>query len=219
MSKEFHLQQFKDEPIYCILGEALCLGRGNIETARQVIAAGVKVIQYREKHKSWREKYAEAKVIADMCHEAGVTFIINDSVDLAIACGADGIHVGQDDAPCPFVCKLAGPDMLIGVSTNTIDDIRGAIADGADYVGFGPMYPTESKKDVKDIVTDEAIGFTVSQQVMPVTCIGGVGPANMEELYKKGFRSFAMISAIISQPDIAAAVTNMRQILKDVSEK
>ena len=102
MSKEFHLQQFKDEPIYCILGEALCLGRGNIETARQVIAAGVKVIQYREKHKSWREKYAEAKVIADMCHEAGVTFIINDSVDLAIACGADGIHVGQDDAPCPF---------------------------------------------------------------------------------------------------------------------
>lgn len=146
MSKEFHLQQFKDEPIYCILGEALCLGRGNIETARQVIAAGVKVIQYREKHKSWREKYAEAKVIADMCHEAGVTFIINDSVDLAIACGADGIHVGQDDAPCPFVRKLAGPDMLIGVSTNTIDDIRGAIADGADYVGFGPMYPTESKK-------------------------------------------------------------------------
>lgn len=218
MSKEFHLQQFKDEPIYCILGEDLCLGRGNVETARQVIAAGVKVIQYREKHKSWREKYAEAKEIAHMCHEQGVTFIINDSVDLAITCGADGIHVGQDDAPCPFVRKLAGPDMLIGVSTNSIDDIKGAIADGADYVGFGPMYPTESKKDVKDIVTDEAIGFAVSQQALPVTCIGGVGPSNMEELYKKGFRSFAMISAIISQPDIAAAVANMRQILANVKK-
>lgn len=218
MKREESLHQFLTEPIYCILGEALCLGRGNIETARQVIDAGVKVIQYREKHKSWREKYAEASQIAAMCHDAGVTFIMNDSVDLAIACGADGIHVGQDDAPYSFVRKMAGPDVLIGVSTNTIDEIKGAIADGADYVGFGPMYPTQSKKDANEVVSAEAIRYALSQKDMPLTCIGGVGPANMARLYKEGFRSFAMISAIISQPDIGAAIRHMRDILSKAAQ-
>lgn len=217
MKREESLAIFKTDPIYCILGEALSCGRGNIETARQVLAAGVKIIQYREKHKSWREKYAEGKVIAQMCRDAGAVFIMNDSADLAIACGADGIHVGQDDAPCPFVRKLAGPDVLIGVSTKAIGEIKQAVADGADYVGFGAMYPTESKKDIKGIVTPEEIDYAVSQKDMPLTCIGGVGPANMAMLWKKGFRSFAMISAIISQPDIAAAVQHMRRILKEAA--
>ena len=110
MKREESLHQFLTEPIYCILGEALCLGRGNIETARQVIDAGVKVIQYREKHKSWREKYSEASQIAAMCHDAGVTFIMNDSVDLAIACGADGIHVGQ--RPIPSYARWLAPMSL-----------------------------------------------------------------------------------------------------------
>ena len=175
MTREECVEIFKNEPVYAILGEALSLGRGNVETARQVLAAGVKIIQYREKHKSWREKYAEAKVIADLCRAAGAVFIMNDSADLAIACGAAGIHVGQDDAPCTFVRRLAGPDMFIGVSTNTIADIQGAIRDGADYVGFGPMHPTESKKDTHDLVTAEAIGYATAQTQMPLTCIGGVG--------------------------------------------
>lgn len=92
------------------------------------------------------EKYAEATAIAKLCHDHKVTFIMNDSVDLAIACGADGIHVGQDDAPATVVRQLAGPDVVIGVSTNTIDEMKQALADGADYVGFGPMFPTASKR-------------------------------------------------------------------------
>ena len=111
---------------------------------------------------------------------------------------------GQDDAPYSFVRKMAGPDVLIGVSTNTIDEIKGAIADGADYVGFGPMYPTQSKKDANEVVSAEAIRYALSQKDMPLTCIGGGGPANMARLYKEGFRSFAMISAmntmIIAKP-------------------
>ncbi|MBC3535797.1 thiamine phosphate synthase [Megasphaera hominis] len=219
MTREECVEIFKNEPVYAILGEALSLGRGNVETARQVLAAGVKIIQYREKHKSWREKYAEAKVIADLCRAAGAVFIMNDSADLAIACGAAGIHVGQDDAPCTFVRRLAGPDMFIGVSTNTIADIQGAIRDGADYVGFGPMHPTESKKDTHDLVTAEAIGYATAQTQMPLTCIGGVGPETIPELYKEGFRSFAMISAIVSQPDIAAAVAHIRQVIAQAAHK
>ena len=102
MTKEEHIQRLKDDPIYVVMGEALSLGRKNTEVAKTLLDVGVRIIQYREKHKTWREKYAEASEIAAMCKKYGATFIMNDSVDLAVACGADGIHVGQDDAPVSY---------------------------------------------------------------------------------------------------------------------
>lgn len=213
MTKEERMANVINDPIYAILGEELSLGRNNIDVAAAVIDAGVKTIQYREKHKTWREKFAEANVIARMCREKGVTFIMNDSPDIAIACHADGIHVGQDDAPAPFVRSLVGPDMIVGVSTNTIGEIQGALADGADYIGFGPMYPTASKKDANEVVTADVIRFALQQCPIPVVTIGGISVANIASLYDQGFRSFAMISAIISQPDIKAAVENLRKLL------
>ena len=147
MTKEEHVKHLLEDPVYAIMGnEELCLGRSNMDVAKELIAAGVTIIQYREKHKKWRAKYEEAKAIAQLCHDHNVTFIMNDSTDLAIACGADGIHVGQDDAPAQIVRQLAGPDVFIGVSTNTIDEMKQALADGADYVGFGPMFPTKSSR-------------------------------------------------------------------------
>lgn len=213
MTKEEHVQRLLCDPIYVIMGEELSLGRKNTEIACLLIDAGVRIIQYREKHKTWREKFAEASAIARMCHERDVTFIMNDSADLAIACGADGIHVGQDDAPAPFVRSLAGPDMLIGVSTNTIQDIKQAIADGADYVGFGPMFPTASKKDTHPLVSPAARQFAAAQHDIPVTAIGGIQLPVIRSLWDEGFRSFAMISAVVSQPDIAKAVAALRNAL------
>ena len=99
MTKAEHIQQLRTDPIYAVMGEELSQGRKNRDVAKLLLAAGVRIIQYREKHKTWREKYAEAKDIAAMCRAHGATFIMNDSVDIALACGADGIHVGQDDAP------------------------------------------------------------------------------------------------------------------------
>lgn len=212
LTKAEHVRHLWDDPLYVIMGEELSLGRKNLDVARQLIAAGVQIMQYREKHKTWREKYAEAKAIADLCHDADVTFIMNDAADLAIACGADGIHVGQDDAPAPFVRSLVGPDMLIGVSTNTIADMQGAAADGADYVGFGPMFPTDSKKDTHALVKPDAVAYAV-QFKLPVAAIGGIHLGNIRSLWDEGFRSFAMISAVVSQPDIAKAVAALRQAL------
>jgi thiamine-phosphate pyrophosphorylase len=211
MNKEEHMHHILEDPVYAIMGEELSLGRKNVDVARQLIAAGVQIIQYREKHKTWRKKFAEASVIAKLCRDAGVTFIMNDSPDLAIACGASGIHVGQDDAPVPFVRRLAGDDMVIGVSTNTIEDLQGAVTDGADYVGFGPMFPTQSKKDANEVVTEETIAYTLQNYPLPVVTIGGISLDNIGGLYQRGYRSFAMISAIISQPDIAKAVQLLRQ--------
>ena len=133
---------------------------------------------------------------------------MNDSTDLAIACGADGIHVGQDDAPAQIVRQLAGPDVFIGVSTNTVDEMKQALADGADYVGFGPMFPTQSKKDADEVVTPEAKAYA-----LPVVTIGGISLANIRSLYDEGFRSFAMISAIVGQKDIKGAVEKIHQTL------
>lgn len=214
MTKEEHIRQLSADPIYAIMGNAeLSLGRSNRDVARLLIDSGVTIIQYREKHKTWREKYAEASEIAALCKERGVTFIMNDSVDLAMACNADGIHVGQDDAPAPVVRRLVGPDMLIGVSTNTAAEMEQALADGADYVGFGPMFPTVSKKDAHVVVSPEARRFALSFS-LPVVTIGGISEDNIAALYGEGFRSFAMISAIVGQEDIAGAVRRLRALLQ-----
>ena len=203
MTKEEHIQRLKDDPIYVVMGEALSLGRKNTEVAKTLLDVGVRIIQYREKHKTWREKYAEASE----------TFIMNDSVDLAVACGADGIHVGQDDAPVQIVKKIAGQNVFVGVSTNTTKELQGALADGADYVGFGPMFPTSSKSDADEVVTEETIRSAL-EFPLPVVTIGGIGLENIRTLYDRGFRSFAMISAVVSQKDIKKAVDDLRQALK-----
>ena len=138
---------------------------------------------------------------------------MNDSVDLAVACGADGIHVGQDDAPVQIVKKIAGQNVFVGVSTNTTKELQGALADGADYVGFGPMFPTSSKSDADEVVTEETIRSALEFS-LPVVTVGGIGLENIRTLYDRGFRSFAMISAVVSQKDIKKAVDDLRQALK-----
>lgn len=213
MTKEEHLLRLKNDPVYVVMGEALSLGRKNTEVAKTLLDSGVKIIQYREKHKTWREKYAEASYIAALCKEYEATFIINDSVDLAVACGADGIHVGQDDAPVHIVKQIAGQNVFVGVSTNTTKELQGALTDGADYVGFGPMFPTSSKSDADAVVTEEAVRSAL-EFPLPVVTIGGIGLGNIRTLYDRGFRSFAMISAVVSQKDIKKAINDLRQALK-----
>ena len=213
MTKKEHLLRLKNDPIYVVMGEALSLGRKNTEVAKILLDSGVKIIQYREKHKTWREKYAEASYIAALCKEYEATFIMNDSVDLAVACGADGIHVGQDDAPVHIVKQIAGQNVFVGVSTNTTKELQGALTDGADYVGFGPMFPTSSKSDADAVVTEETIRSAL-EFALPVVTIGGIGLGNIRTLYDRGFRSFAMISAVVSQKDIKKAVNDLRQALK-----
>ena len=199
MTKEDHVKHLLEDPVYAIMGnEELCLGRSNIDVAKGLIEAGVTIIQYREKHKKWRAKYEEAKIIANLCHEAGVTFIMN---------------VGQDDAPVEVVRRLAGPDVFIGVSTNTVDEMKQAQADGADYVGFGPMFPTRSKADADEVVSGEAKAFALKFS-LPVVTIGGISLDNIRSLYDEGFRSFAMISAIVGKEDMTKAVADIRRILQ-----
>ena len=215
--KEKHIERLKTEPVYAILGSEVSRGRSNEDVTRALIAGGIKIIQYREKNKTAREKYEECLRLRELTKEADVTFIINDSADLAMACGADGIHVGQKDMPAAAVRRLVGDEMLIGVSTNTAEDMKLAAAEHiADYIGLGPMYATATKKDANPIAGEEARRLAVSGYPLPVVAIGGITKERTPELQAQGFSSFAMISALVSAPDIAAAAKEIRrQLLKD----
>ena len=124
--------------LYCITAEEHSLGRSNIEVVRQMIDAGIKIIQYREKDKKMKDKYQECKVIREMTKQAGVTFIVNDDIDLAMIVKADGVHIGQDDLPIEKVRELVGDKMIIGISTHCPEEARQAAASGADYCSPSP---------------------------------------------------------------------------------
>lgn len=132
--------------IYGITASEYSLGRTNIEVVRQMIAAGIKVIQYREKDKTLREKYSECLQIRDITRQAGVVLIVNDHVDLALMVGADGVHIGQDDLPPEQVRAMVGDKLIIGLSTHSPEQARAAVSYGVDYIGVGPIFHTQTKR-------------------------------------------------------------------------
>lgn len=204
--------------IYGITAEEYSLGRTNIEVVAEMIAANIKVIQYREKDKSDREKYLECLKIREMTGEAGVTFIVDDDVDLALLVGADGVHLGQEDLPPEEVRKLVGDGMIIGLSTHSPAQARAAESCGAvDYIGVGPIFPTRTKKDVCDPVGLEYLDFVVRNIRLPFVAIGGIKEHNIAEVARRGARCIAMVTEIVGAPDIKAKVESLRRAMKAIT--
>lgn len=196
--------------IYGITAEEHSRGRSNIEVVRQMIAAGIKVIQYREKEKTLREKYSECLQIREMTREAGVTFIVNDHVDLALLVDADGVHVGQDDLPPDQIRKLVGDGMIIGMSTHSPAQARAAVNSGVDYIGVGPIFATKTKKDVCEPVGLEYLDYAVNNVTIPFVAIGGIKEHNIAEVARRGARCIALVTEIVGAPDIEAKVRALR---------
>jgi thiamine-phosphate pyrophosphorylase len=171
-----------------------------------MIDGGARIIQYREKEKSLREKYADCLAIRQMTEERGVTFIVNDDVALALAVRADGVHIGQDDMPVEAVRALVGNEMLIGLSTHTPEQARDAVLRGADYIGVGPVYATQTKRDAGAPVGLSYLDYAAAGIPVPHVAIGGIKRGNLDEVLRHGARCVAMISEIVSAPDIAARV-------------
>lgn len=202
--------------LYGITAEEYSLGRSNIEVVKEMIDAGIKVIQYREKqNKSAREKYQECLKIRQLTKEAGVTFIVNDSVDLALLSQADGIHIGQDDLPIKEVRKLVGPEMIIGLSTHSPQQAKEAIADGADYLGVGPLFTTQTKKDVCETVGLQYLDYVVKNHDIPFVAIGGIKLSNIAQVKKRGAKCICLITEIVGSPDIKGTVEMIRKKLAE----
>lgn len=200
--------------LYGITSQEYSLGRSTITVAEEMVKAGIKIIQYREKEKSKREKYLDCIFVRKITREAGVTFIVNDDVDIALAVGADGVHIGQDDMPLDAVRKLTGEKMIIGVSTHNPGQAQEAVSKGADYIGVGPLYPTKTKKNVCDAVGLSYLDYAVQHVSIPFVAIGGIKLHNLSDVLSHGALCVAMVTEILSAPDIPARVKEISSIIE-----
>ena len=198
--------------VYGITAEKFSLGRSNIEVVRQMIEGGISIIQYREKrpHKSFAVMLAECKAIRALTREAGVLFLINDYADIAQLVDADGVHVGQDDFPVPEVRKLIGPHKLIGLSTHEPEQAEAAITAGADYIGVGPLYATQTKDDVCAPVGLGYLDYVVNHSPLPFVAIGGIKEHNLAEVLAHGATTVCLVTEIVGSDNIAATARRLQ---------
>ncbi len=198
--------------IYAITDSMQSLGRSNVEVVEQMLLADIKIIQYREKNKSSGEMLKECLQIRELTLAAGCFFIVNDHVDIAMLCKADGVHVGQDDLPLVAVRSLLGRDCIVGVSVHSVAEAGRAIADGADYLGVGAVFPTLTKADAKHTGLELTRELSKTSPV-PVVSIGGINEQNIGAVASCGVSYFAIVSAITKAQDIPAKVALLRREL------
>ncbi len=196
--------------LYCITGEEFSRGRTTVEVVREMIKAGIRIIQYREKDKKGLHRYRECLEIRKITAAAGAVFIVNDDVALALAVGADGVHIGQDDLPIGEVRRLTGRDMIIGLSTHSPAQAREAHALGADYIGVGPLFQTFTKKDVCAPVGLEYLDYAVKNCPLPFVAIGGVKEHNIGEVARKGARLICAVTEILGAEDIGEIIRRLQ---------
>ena len=185
---------------------------------QQVEAAlkgGVTCVQLREKELGEAAFLQEAKDICALCRRYGVPFIVNDNVDIAIACGADGIHVGQEDMEAGAVRRQVGEDMTLGVSVHTVEEAQQAVQDGADYLGLGAVFPTSTKTDADQMSVDMLQAICKAVEV-PVVAIGGINRSNLLRLSGSGVNGVALVSAIFSAQDIEGACRELRALSEEM---
>ena len=198
----------------------LCTDRGLMttdtveESVRLAVVGGCGVVQLREKEISSAEFYRLAVNTNKITDEAGAALIINDRVDIALAADADGVHVGQSDLPATVVRQLIGPDKLLGVSVATLEQAKQAAADGADYLGVGAMYATQTKTDA-DIVTMEELRRIRAAVNIPIVVIGGINKNTLGNFKEMGIDGLAVVSAVVAQADITAAAKELIQLFKE----
>ncbi len=187
---------------------------GKMSLTEQVEIAlknGLTCLQLREKDLDYRSFLEEAKALKKLCAAYNVPLIINDNVDIAVACKADGVHVGQDDMQTSDVRRHVGSDMIIGVSAHTVGEASAAMRNGADYLGIGAVFPTSTKSNVTRMTADTLKAITTAVNI-PTAAIGGITEDNMQQLSGTGVNGIAVISAIFGAEDIGKATSNLRRL-------
>lgn len=185
------------------------------EQVEAALKGGVTCVQLREKEMDGTAFLQEAKDICALCRRYGVPFIVNDNVDVAIACRADGIHVGQEDMAAGEVRRRVGDAMILGVSVHTVEEACRAVRDGADYLGLGAVFPTSTKTDV-DQMTNETLRAICGTVDVPVVAIGGIDQGNLLKLSGSGVDGVALVSAIFSAEDIEDTCRKIRLLAEEM---
>ena len=182
-----------------------------LEQIESALKGGVTLVQLREKDLPRLDYIREAAQATALCHRYGVPLIVNDSLEVALKSGADGVHVGIEDQPVAEIRRQAGKGFLIGATAKTVEQARAAQAAGADYLGVGAVFPSPTKKNAIRITTGQLREICASVSI-PCVAIGGISRENLPALAGGGMDGFALVSAIFSQPDIEAACRELRAL-------
>ncbi len=182
--------------------------KSSVEDVNSAVKAGVKIVQYREKGLSAGQMIKEAEEIKKICKKHNALLLVNDRVDIAIAVGADGVHLGQGDMPYQHARKLLGKGKIIGLSAHSAKGALHSQKIGADYIGIGPIYHTSTKKDAKAPTGITPIIQLKNKLKIPLVAIGGINEANIDEVLKAGAKNIAVISGIVTKDNVEKAVRN-----------
>ncbi len=212
MNRKRRLAALKEIDIYPVTCQEFSNGRTNLEVVAAVLAGGAKIIQLREKHWSKKDLYDLAVEFQKKTQGYGALLIINDHVDVALAAGADGVHLGQDDLPVEAARRIA-PQLIIGASSHSLNEALKAEKDGADYVNIGPIFPTRTKADAHRFLGPEAIAEIGPQLTVPFTTMGGITPDNIHSVLQAGARRVAMVTGITRAADITERVRQLRKTI------
>ena len=185
------------------------------EQVEAALKGGVTCVQLREKELDETAFLQEAKELCALCRRYGVPFLVNDNVEIAIACGADGIHVGQEDLAAGEVRRRVGENMILGVSVHTVEEAFQAVRDGADYLGLGAVFPTSTKTDVEQM-PNETLRAICDAVDVPIVAIGGINRGNILKLVGSGVDGVALVSAIFSAEDIERTCRELRAMSEEM---
>ncbi|TBL78365.1 thiamine phosphate synthase [Paenibacillus thalictri] len=206
-------------PVYLVMGLS---GNGKwtaAEMAKEALEGGITLLQLREKDAPLHQVLEQGRQIRDLCRKYHVPFIVNDRVDVALLLDADGVHVGQDDIPGSDARKLLGPSKIIGISAGTMEEAEYAVAQGADYLGVGPIYATATKSDAGEPIGTNLMWQIQKRWSIPMVGIGGIGHDNAAQVIAAGGDGVAIVSAITKQAAPRSAASMLHQNVKAALSK
>jgi thiamine-phosphate pyrophosphorylase len=200
--------------LYLILDPAVAGSPSLTDLVKTALTTGVRLFQLRMKTPHAGEFYDLAAQFCALIRAGGGTFIVNDRVDVARAVGADGAHLGQEDLPLADARAILGPDKLLGISTHTMSQALEAEAGGADYIGFGPIFPTSTKEHPAPVVGIAGLREVRAKVRLPIVAIGGITTKNAREVVAAGADCVAVISAVLAAPDPQAAMAELVRVIR-----
>lgn len=189
-------------------------GHEPVLLAETLLEAGVRIMQLRLKDAHGRDFLAAARTIAGMCRKRDAILIVNDRVDIAMLAGAHGVHLGQDDLPLEPARRITSPKMMIGISTHNVEQARAAESGGADYIGFGPMYPGGLRNNAAGMGLDHLRAVRAAVKI-PIVAVGGITEARVAETLTAGADAVAIITDVVNAPDIGAKVRSILALVRN----
>ena len=208
-----------DYGLYVVTDEGLSKGLTHLQIAERAVRGGANVIQLRDKSLGGRKFLEAALAIKKVTKKAGTLFIVNDRLDVALASGADGVHLGQDDLPLKDALRLVPKGFIIGITVHDVAEAVEAQKGGASYLGLSPIFQTGSKSDAGAACGIQRIKEVKKKVSIPVVGIGGINASNAREVLEAGADGIAVISAVVSQPDVEKAARGLKEIVERYKPK